>query len=75
MQASEEVSRGLLVAGGDGAEALEVVEEDLDQEALSIQLPDHGSLRGRSGFELMTGFIPGVATSDRGPATRRRRSR
>ena len=32
------VARGLLVASGDGAEALEVVKEDLDDVALAVEL-------------------------------------
>ena len=58
MYEAKEALAGLVVARGGGAEALEAVEEQLDEVALRVKHADFGKARGRSGFELMTARMP-----------------
>jgi hypothetical protein len=61
-----EVTRaGLVEARRDSAEALEVVEEDLDEIALPYSARFFGIFRFRSGFELMTALMPRAFNSAR----------
>ncbi len=58
MDGGEEIARRFVVAGCDGAEVLELVEEPLDEVAFFVEGEVGFALNDRLAFGGMTGVIP-----------------